>query len=229
MNPHLDYAQVVPGTSRGRSFGVLDGHFLLPAFDAASLLRRSLGLERSRSAAAGRVGRRVPALAPHQQERQGGSAFSEQPRHVLRRAGRAPRARDRRPRSRSRDGEEGACASHRAADQARRITASRARAGGALLLPAVQPRGPVQAGDPRRARRSRPLALRDGSRRRHPQGARLRRAAPGGSEHGAGLRGTGGLVAPVLRRPLPGRAGVRRRALRRPPERIRAGPRSSST
>jgi alginate lyase len=39
MNPHLDYAQVVPGTSTGRRFGVLDGHFLLPAFDAAWLLR----------------------------------------------------------------------------------------------------------------------------------------------------------------------------------------------
>ena len=41
MTPHLDYAQVVPGTSTGRSRGVLDGHYLLPAFDAALLLRGS--------------------------------------------------------------------------------------------------------------------------------------------------------------------------------------------
>ena len=41
MNPHLDYAQVIPGKRRGRRFGVLDGHYLLPALDAAVLLAGS--------------------------------------------------------------------------------------------------------------------------------------------------------------------------------------------
>jgi Alginate lyase len=41
MTPHLAYAQVIPGKAKGRSFGVLDGHYLLPAFDAAGLLRGS--------------------------------------------------------------------------------------------------------------------------------------------------------------------------------------------
>ncbi len=42
MNPHLNYAQVIPGTTRGRAFGVLEGHYLLPALDAAALLSGSV-------------------------------------------------------------------------------------------------------------------------------------------------------------------------------------------
>ena len=41
MNPHLNYAQVVPGLKEGRSFGVIDGHYLLPALDAATMLSAS--------------------------------------------------------------------------------------------------------------------------------------------------------------------------------------------
>ncbi len=42
MNPHLDYAQVIPGTTRGRVFGVIEGQYLLPALDAAALLSGSV-------------------------------------------------------------------------------------------------------------------------------------------------------------------------------------------
>lgn len=38
MNPHLNYAQVIPGSTVGRSFGVLDGSYLLSALDAAGML-----------------------------------------------------------------------------------------------------------------------------------------------------------------------------------------------
>jgi hypothetical protein len=41
MTPHLDYAQMVPGTSGGTSGGVLEGQYLLPAFDAAWFLGQS--------------------------------------------------------------------------------------------------------------------------------------------------------------------------------------------
>lgn len=41
INPHLGYAQVIPGYREGRSFGILDGHYLLPALDAAVLLTPS--------------------------------------------------------------------------------------------------------------------------------------------------------------------------------------------
>jgi hypothetical protein len=38
MNPNLRYAQIIPGHLEGRHHGILDGHYLLPALDAASLL-----------------------------------------------------------------------------------------------------------------------------------------------------------------------------------------------
>lgn len=41
MTPHLNYAQVIPGLTAGRSFGVLDGHYLLSALDAAGMLAGS--------------------------------------------------------------------------------------------------------------------------------------------------------------------------------------------
>ena len=42
MNPNLNYAQVIPGRGQGRSFGVLDGQYVLPALDASDLLRYSV-------------------------------------------------------------------------------------------------------------------------------------------------------------------------------------------
>jgi hypothetical protein len=43
MNPHLDYAQVVPGLAGGRSYGVIEGQYLLAALDAAGMLRGTDG------------------------------------------------------------------------------------------------------------------------------------------------------------------------------------------
>ncbi len=38
MSPHLEFSQVIPGHSSGRSFGIIDGYYLLPAMDAAAVL-----------------------------------------------------------------------------------------------------------------------------------------------------------------------------------------------
>ena len=38
MTPHLEFSQVIPGHARGRSFGIIDGYYLLSAFDAAGIL-----------------------------------------------------------------------------------------------------------------------------------------------------------------------------------------------
>ncbi|MEM6314027.1 MAG: alginate lyase family protein [Planctomycetota bacterium] len=41
MNPHMRYAQGVPGVSDGRKFGIIETHALLPMIDAVVLLRGS--------------------------------------------------------------------------------------------------------------------------------------------------------------------------------------------
>ncbi len=159
MTPHLAYAQVIPGMAKGRSFGVLDGHYLLPAFDAAGLLRGSRywsesdreqlvawAAEYLRWLRTNRSGRKEA-----RSQNNHGTLFDVQVAHLSLLVGDVDLARQ--------DRRAGKEAADRPADQTRGLPAGGAQSDGGVLLLPVQPRRSVQAGDARGARGSRPLAL----------------------------------------------------------------------
>ena len=63
MNPHLDYAQAIPGRVDGRGIGIIDTTRWIALTDALGLLAAIVGMDGSRSSRDARVVRRVRRLA----------------------------------------------------------------------------------------------------------------------------------------------------------------------
>lgn len=88
MNPHLEFAQGIPGKEDGRGSGIIDSRAFVELLDSVELLDHAGALPR-REAGCARVVRGLSEMAARQRPRKGRTPRRKQPWHVVRRPSRA--------------------------------------------------------------------------------------------------------------------------------------------